>query len=215
MGSVGGGGGGDPKPLPPTPQEKELAKIGREKFRDFESRFIPMENRLIGQILGLGQPAEAQRLRGMAHTDVMRSSRSVNGIPGVDPSGGRAVGLNLDRLQDLTARDTAARGAAQEGAQQRYTGGLTNMVGLGRNLEGMGLANLKHSAALAGSRQIAESQSDYLSGQAVQGALGSAAGLAASAWFGRGNGIQEPPAPAPQVRTQRGGFDDRLITDIY
>ena len=199
MGSMGGSKSQEVKP---TEQEKELAKIGREKFLDFQQRFVPMENQLIAEIQGLGTPQEAQRLRGMANVDVMRNRPAVQGI---DPTSGRARGLELDSLTDLTGRDTAARQAAQIGARQRYTGGLTNAVTLGRDLEGAALKSLDNSAALANSRAIADSQADFAQGQQVSGALGSAAGIGAGLWYGRD---KVPQQDAPQgMRTARTGFD--------
>ena len=199
MGSLGGG----EKKAKPTAQEKELALIGREKFLDFEQRFKPMENQLISEIQGLGTPQEAQRLAGMANVDVMRNRPDTHGI---DPTSGRARGLELDSLTDLTGRDTAARQAAQIGARQRYTGGLTNMVTLGRGLEGAALKNLDSSAALATSREIAGSQADAAASQDMQSSLGSVAGLGAGLWYGRPKA--EPQQNAPQgVRTARSGLD--------
>lgn len=203
MGSMGGS---KSQKVEPTEQEKELAKIGREKYLDFQQRFVPMENRLIAEIQGLGTPQEAQRLRGAANVDVMRNRPDVQGI---DPTSGRARGLELDSLTDLTGRDTAARQAAQIGARQRYTGGLTNMVTLGRGLEGAALKNLDSSAALGTSRAIADSQANLDASQQTQSALGSAAGLGVGLWYGRDKTPQQDPAQG--MRTARTGFD----TTIY
>lgn len=202
MGSMGGSK--SPK-VKPTEQEKELAKIGREKYLDFQQRFVPMENRLIAEIQGLGAPQEADRMRGVAHADVMRNRPDTQGI---DPTSGRARGLELDSLTDLTGRDTAARQAAEIGARQRYRGGLTNMVTLGRGLEGAALKNLDSSAALANSRQLAESQADVYSRQQTSAAIGSAVGLGVGSWYGRDKSPQMDSGQG--MRTSRQGLDTTI-----
>jgi hypothetical protein len=203
MGSLGGS---KSQKVKPTEQEKELAKIGREKYLDFEARFVPMENQLIAEIQGLGTPQEAERLRGAANVDVMRNRQPV---AGVDPTSGRARGLELGSLADLTARDTAARNAAEIGGRKRYTGGLTNMVTLGRNLEGAALNNLESSAALETSRAMSESRGDYAAAQNQQSAIGSAAGLGVGLWYGRDRTPQQDAGQG--VNTTRTGFDTRIL----
>lgn len=193
MGSMGGGS----QKAKPTAQERELANIGREKYLDFEQRFVPQENELIAQILQLGTPAEAQRMRGAANVDVMQNRPVMTGL---DPTSGRARGLELESLSDLMNRDTAARQAAQIGATQRYTGGLTNAVTLGRNLEGAALKNLDTSAALESSRQLASDRANYYGNQNVQSALGSVAGLGAGLWYG---GRNQPAQQRPTTQAEQ------------
>jgi len=172
--------------VPETPEEIELAKIAMERWNDYKTRFIPVENIAIKDVMdNVNQPSEFGP--SMANlSSQMEFSRMEPGVTrgltlaGAGPGSGRFSGglmnLGLDR--------TASSGLGQVNAMGlQRTQNIQNMgslISMGQGQSAEALSGMGDIAAQAQRQAILDAQASA----AARAAIGQAVGTGAGMWYG-------------------------------
>lgn len=147
------GGGSDE--VEQSEYDKQLARIGESKWKEYQRTYKPVENAYMKRIKDLGSGVARARAAGDTASAVHSAFDQVGGrAPG---SGGHLLGLaqrNVGR-SDALGRGLAATDVA---STARMHQGMESIIAMGRNIENEGVAGLTRSAQIATARSYGQAQ---------------------------------------------------------
>lgn len=213
---------GGSKKVKPTKEERELARIGLERWGRYKSRYVPMEDRLIKRTVNSIDNPSGQA-EGMANVSTQQAFSPVEGqvTAGLTGRGARSgsgafigalTGLNRDRTTSSVSSQVAARGL-----QQRQ--GITNLqtlIGMGQGQAGGALEGMAGQASAANRQAIMDSRASAAARSAMLQIAGTAAGIGYGMYgspvagatpngnIPNGNTFQ-PTQPLPEGSVMKGG----------
>lgn len=199
------GGGGDNE-VKETRAEQQQSRIAIERWNDYQTRFAPLENRLMAEVRT--SPGEMDQAQGYANAaseqqfagarDDLRDNLFAGGL---NPSSGgyasRMTGLAADEALS-TGMNEAGIGQAMAD-QEAY--GLQGIVDLGRGNSSTAFQQYGESASSANQQAISDARNALQERLAMQNTLGQAAG-AATAY-----GLNRPSTGSQGAGLQSGLFD--------
>ena len=135
------GGGGDNK-IEETPEQRAQADVAMMQWKDYLSKYRPFEDAFMEDVDRMNTGQQYNQAAGLAavpvesefSTAVRDTSRAMVG-GGLNPNSGafRSNLSTLDRAKSTTKADNMNQ--AQVGQQNRYVGGISNIVRMGQGQE--------------------------------------------------------------------------------
>lgn len=161
-----------------TSTEKALASIGSEKYARFMEKFAPLEREFLGDIADQREERRAQQ--GMASTDMAIAASGVRQQAAEAlPQGGNALGLADTSLQTGQAVGLN-RAQLESDLDKQYVSDLDAATAKGAGVSGRAVSGLSTAAQAAAQRAAEDARMRLQNKQAMQQAVGTGLGLAAS-----------------------------------
>lgn len=186
---MSGGGGGSGR-VKETPEERVLAQIALERWNDYQTRFLPLENRLFGEVRSTeGEYAQASGFANAASAQAFdRNEPMIR--KALFGSGARAgSGQFMDALSEQAANEVLSEGMnqvdTQQGVADQEVRGLQNVAALGRGQAGTAQALQSGAASQAGRQAQVDAQISLQNGLNRQQGLGTVAGIGTAYGLGR------------------------------
>lgn len=183
-----GGGGGDNK-IEETAYEKQLSRIAKEKWDDYQRRWKPFETKAIKDVTGDTTSME-RMTAGKINADIAQSFQR-KAIEGIDPSSGRA--MMIGRTADLAEKAGRSQAMGTQQIRDTKAAGLKAAVDIGRGQSTSSQLGISQAAQTAVQNEISNAYDQFNEGNSYLSALSMAAG-AGTAWAGSGypNLFKEP-----------------------
>lgn len=183
-----GSGGGEVKE---TAEEQALAKIAAEQWNEYQSRFVPMENKFIEGVqqteddYAYAEGVGAGRVQEEA-SDAAKTYRGMATKTGAQPGSGKGISM----MSGLAAK-TGKAGAevvtdAHDAVDDLHNRGLMTAVQMGRGQAADAQLGLTEVASDASRKGIRDSYNRFTEGAANQQAVGQAAGIGLRAYEEKG-----------------------------
>lgn len=177
-----------------SPEEIELARIADERWTDYKTRFVPIENIAIQDTVdSLDNPSEfgpAMANLGAQSEFSALEGQAASGLTmrGAGPAGSGAFmetikGLNTDRVV------SSGQGQANSLGLQRTQGigNMQSLINMGQGQANTALSGLGDVASQAQRQSFLDAQASAASRAAIGGAVGTGAGMVAGNYdFGGG-----------------------------
>lgn len=135
------GGGGDNK-IEETPEQRAQADVAMMQWKDYLNKYRPFEDAFMEDVDRMNTGQQYNQVAGLAavpvesefSTAVRDTSRAMVG-GGLNPNSGafKSNLSKLDRAKSTTKADNMNQ--AQVGQQNRYVGGISNIVRMGQGQE--------------------------------------------------------------------------------
>ena len=135
------GGGGDNK-IEETPEQRAQAEVAMMQWKDYLNKYRPFEDAFMEDVDRMNTGQQYNQAAGLAavpvesefSTAVRDTSRAMVG-GGLNPNSGafKSNLSKLDRAKSTTKADNMNQ--AQVGQQNRYVGGISNIVRMGQGQE--------------------------------------------------------------------------------
>lgn len=179
-------GGGDGS-IEETEAEKAQASVATKRWADYENVFKPYEDKFISEVDSLNNTANMTRAENLAMSPLAKQFaqegmqiRKQMKSSGVNPNSGKAKSLNsaLADTQSSAEVDAGARGTAAQ--QDRYVGGLSNVVAMGQGQAGAAMQGLTDIAQTAQSNAYTKAQSDLSDRNNIRSGVGAVVGAGTS-----------------------------------
>lgn len=208
--------GSKPKMPGETAEQREMADIAAESYDDWRERWLPLQQSFFEDTLDVA-PRRRQALDTAATDYAQAFGQAQRGLEGrlqgsgAAPGSGRyamgLAGFANDRAQSF------GQGMADVDAliDDQYAQGLQALIDIGRGERTQALQGLSDAANLAQRRSLADAQNAFENRAAMQGAIGSAAGMA-TAYGLRG---QTPSGNTQMPRSSFDGITDGSLTPNF
>lgn len=181
------GGGG--QQVPETPEARALAEIASQRYEQYKSRFIPIENIAINKTTGdlINPPQIAQNVANIgtqtqfsnAQPGVTANLATRGARPGSGAFGLNMAGFNTDRAVSTGLGQANASGLQRTQALQN----MQNMVNIGQGQAGATLTGYGSLADAAARQSFIDAQA----AAAARGAIGQTVGAGLGAYYGTAN----------------------------
>lgn len=145
-------GGGSKDPAPKVhPEERELAKIAKEQWAEYKSKYVPLENEWMNEVAGYDSAQSHERARNLSiaefqHANPNRFAEMRDSVgAGNAYKGSGGFGEALKTMDNATQ----VSNKASLGVTDRYARGIESVIGIGQGVatEGlMGLGDVAESA---------------------------------------------------------------------
>lgn len=135
------GGGGDNK-IEETPEQRAQADVAMMQWKDYLSKYRPFEDAFMEDVDRMNTGQQYNQVAGLAAIPVesqfstaVRDTSSAMVGRGLNPNSGafKSNLSKLDRAKSTTKADNMSQ--AQVGQQNRYVGGISNVVRMGQGQE--------------------------------------------------------------------------------
>lgn len=135
------GGGGDNK-IEETPEQRAQADVAMMQWKDYLSKYRPFEDAFMEDVDRMNTGQQYNQVAGLAAIPVesqfsaaVRDTSSAMVSRGINPTSGafKSNLSKLDRAKSTTKADNMNQ--AQVGQQNRYVGGISNIVRMGQGQE--------------------------------------------------------------------------------
>jgi len=164
------GGGGDGK-IEETELEKAQAQTAVKRWGDYQNLFKPYENKFMGEVDGLNSEAKYQQASDLATSPLanqfaqegLRMQKEM-GASGINPNSGKRLSFESEVSGAQASAEVDASARANETQQDRYVGGLSNVVAMGQGQAGQAMAGMTDVAVSAQSNARQKAQNS-LSGR--------------------------------------------------
>lgn len=177
--------GSKPKAPGETAEQREMADIAAESYDDWRERWLPLQQTFFEDTLDVA-PRRPQALDSTATDYAQAFGQAQQGLEGrlhgsgAAPGSGRyamgLAGFANDRAQAF------GQGMADVDAliDDQYAQGLQALIDIGRGERAQALQGMSETADLAQGRALQDARNAFENRAALQGAIGSAAGMAAA-----------------------------------
>lgn len=176
----------DPSRMNESPYEKMLAEISEDKWGYYKNTGRKIENRHIANVQQMDNPANTNRVAGLATADAAGSAepqmRQVQGQlmrAGEAPNSGKFVSTVGGMRGAAAGQEATASLGAKMGVRDAKVRALEGVVGLGNSQAQTAQAGLMGAADIASAQAKSKAEMDTAERLSGYGAVGSAAGLAA------------------------------------
>jgi hypothetical protein len=173
-----GGGGGTKYTPKEHPEERELAKIAKEQWEDYKTRYIPIENEWMNTVSGLNSEAVHNSVAGQASAEFMQAHpdrvRQAQAGMGAGQASRRS---NMTEAVNTSANNLSQiKNKANLGITDRYVRGMESIIGIGQGQETSGLQGMTDVAEQAVQGRIENSKNRFKRDQGTLDGFGSLAG---------------------------------------
>mgnify|MGYP000190876854 CR=1 FL=1 len=182
-----GGGGGTKYKAKEHPEERELAKIAKEQWEDYRSRYIPIENEWMSNVSTLNNEGSHSAVRGMAASEFAHSNQDMlDQMRGATGGGDGYRKADLTPIFNKTANNLSQiKNKASLGVTDRYVRGMENIIGIGQGQQTEGLQGMTDVAEQAVQGRIENSKNRFKRDQGTLDGFGSMAGAATAYGLGK------------------------------
>lgn len=179
-----GGGGGD---IEETEAERAQAEVALKRWGDYENIFKPYENEFMDEVDDLNSEANYTRATELAISPLANQfAEEAMGIKkqmqasGVNPNSGKMKSFNsaVAGAQAGAEVDTASR--ATEAQQDRYIGGLQNIVAMGQGQAGQAMQGMTDIAVTSQQNARSQAQSALQDRDNIRSGVGAVVGAGTS-----------------------------------
>ena len=165
------GGGGGKVNIKDSEDQKELARIAREKWTLYQDEYVDLENQWMGKITKGNDAGEYAKAGGIGNLSTNSAyGRAMDQLisDGGNPS---RINANINHIAESSHQDRVGNVARmQVGQQDRYIAGLQNIANVGQGKEASALDSM-HDAADISARSARESARTNFSDQQSRGEL--------------------------------------------
>lgn len=174
-------GGGDSK-IEETEQQKALAEVSMKEWQYYLDKYRPFENAYMSDVERMNTTQQYNQVAGLAAVPVesefsgaVADTARAMTASGINPNSGAFKGQmdSLDRRKSMVKADSMSQ--AQLGQQNRYVGGIQNIVRMGQGqsteaVQGFGdMANMSGQKAQNDARNALQNRMDnaQIGGQVI------------------------------------------------
>jgi len=196
---------GSSKKIKETPEERELAKISKERWDRYKEKFIPVENKAIQQTIkdldtpsnqgpslaNLATQSQFSKLEGQVNKGLtLRGARLGSGA-----MTSSLAGLNIDRAASSAGGQVGALGLQRS----QSIANLQSLINMGGGYGSEGLTGLSTVADAAARQSFLDAQASAASRAALGNAVGTGVGMYAGSMYGGGYNqpVSTPPTAQP------------------
>lgn len=178
------GGGGE---IEETEAEKAQAKVAVARWNDYQEQFKPYEDQFMGEVDDLNSSANIDRAQTMAMSPLAQQFaqegaqiRSQMQSQGVNPNSGKAKSFNsaLTSTQAGAEVDAGSRGVSAQ--NDRYVGGLQNIVAMGQGQAGEAMQGMTDIAQSAQNNAATKAATDLSNTNNIRSGVGAVVGAGTS-----------------------------------
>lgn len=174
-------GGDKPKE---TAEEKALAEIGLERYQDYKTRFVPVENMAIDKVLtDLNKPADVGA--GWANTSTQMAFSKLEPqmtrgltLRGAEAGSGAFTGAVTGLVRDRTKASSLSQVNAGIFKRAQDINNLESLINIGQGQANSSLSGLTDVANAANRQAIIDAQAAAAARAAVGQTVGTVAGVA-------------------------------------
>lgn len=172
--------------------EKQLASVSAEKWNNFRTNYVPIENRYIERVDNLGSDAERSAVVGRGVANVEQAvDNATPGAPTVSGQIKRGLGLGAGR--------TAAAVSSADAVETRAQEGKLGLIKLGRGMDASGSVGMTRQAATETSRNIGQAEAAQSENQANANLAGNVAGIGLN-YYMKKPPVSNTPTYSPQAQ---------------
>lgn len=167
-----------------TPAEQSLQQMASQRMNDYQTRWLPLQQKLADTVTKMGQPGspELRQAQGRAVGDTMAAEREqenqIENAP--DGKGDRGAIMGVVGAGE---RRTAAAGTELNSAQamidKAYTEGLSSLMQTGRGVAQGAVTSGSQAAGISAQEAWGNAYNSATSRARMAGAIGSGLGMAA------------------------------------
>ncbi|HIE82778.1 MAG TPA: hypothetical protein EYQ00_02540 [Dehalococcoidia bacterium] len=173
-----GGGDGTKYTAKDHPEERELAKIAKEQWGEYKSRYIPIENEWMENVKGLDSEGAHEGTRGMAGAEFQHANP--DGVNRMQRGMGRGDAYRRSNAASVLTTSannlSQIKNRASLGVTDRYVRGMENVIGIGQGVKTQGLQGLTDVAEQSVQGRIENSKNRFTRDQGSLDSMGSLAG---------------------------------------
>ena len=191
------GGGGDNE-VKETAQEKALAEVAAQQYREYRTNGVPLEDAMIQRTEQTA--ADYDKVAGQTNADIQQAGDSLKNQriastmeSGVDASSGRAIMGSASDSRRVAVAGARAGVKSGQSVEDRELAGKQQMIAIGRGQATDSLNSMRQQAASAAGSAINDARLESESSNATGAAVGAAAGM----------GIAEYTRPATAQRVKQ------------
>lgn len=166
-----------------TEDEMELARIAGERWQQYQSVYVPAENKYIDEMRNYDNPDRMAQVAQAAQAGTRSAfSEAINAdignmtSAGINPQSGTFKAAISDNTSDMAAAETSNTTRTQQAIQDQKVKGLQNVVAIGMGKSGEALAGLNTTAAMSNQEARHQAVSDYNDDAANKQAIGTVVG---------------------------------------
>jgi hypothetical protein len=173
-----GGGGGGGQTAQSNPEEQALAQISQEKWDEYKTRYVPLENQWIDKVSHLNDGGYHNDAGALATNEVKAQYGAQTAGLADAMTGGRVGGSDyLNQANNITQ----ARNKANMAVTDRALKGTQDVIAMGQGQATQGLEGLSDVANASVDAQIRNNTNKFYANQGTQGMYGTIAGSAVAA----------------------------------
>lgn len=196
-----------------TPQQKAMAEHAVNLMNDYKSRWLPVQQKLAGQIEATGAEGSAARKEatGKAATDVQLQFGQAQGAleKGLSNSGA-AVGSSKSNLAiagtgaDIAKSKGMSGMIADQQIDDAYTQGLGALMATGQGKQATVANSLASQAQQSGFQSAADARASLAEREGTAGLVGQVAGYGLQSAMGSGPNFVKPQADGTYLNPNPG-----------
>lgn len=164
MGSMSG-----PEKQQPTESEKTLAAIADKEWKRFKGTYRPAENKFLDKVKKLGSPLERDRSAGRSAAEFS------NRMGAASPDAGLSEVLSREQVRGGGMATQLQHSDAT--TKERSDRASESAIGLGRDVQGVGVSGITRQGQLEQSAQLAELQAQGIKDAAISDTAGTFVGM--------------------------------------
>lgn len=182
-----------------TPEQKELARIGKERLEFYTKNYMPLEREFISEVRG-ALPSMQRQARGIVNADNMQAFAPAQQqveqaltTRGAKPGSGAFIGGTGGLASDRGSSRGQMMADVMQATRDQQQKNFSALTAQGQGQESIGLNALSGVANIANRQAMIDAEASRAARAAVGQAVGTGLGLAA--------GMYKKPAP------ERGSVD--------
>jgi len=193
------GGGSSAPEVKETAAERALAEVSAQKWQDYQTQFVPIENKYMSEVTDLNTQSNRDRVAANASANVATQSAGQLGLmqnqmfsQNLDPTSG-SFKTKSNALNNAIQKSQANAGLnARFGAENAYMQGVGNIVAMGNGQETAAMNSMGNLAQQASNQAIGDARNDFTKAQGDKQLVGSLVGAAGA--YGMNSGMFKPDA---------------------
>lgn len=186
--------GGGQTSIPQTPQEKALGDIAVQRWNDYQSRFVPIENQLIHQVQQTS--GNYDQVRGQSNASVQQAFAPKQAglennlfAQGITPGSGHFINTLASMGRDRALSQGTGQNEANLAVDNNYLKNMEGLVQMGQGQAATAISGLGSAAGRATNNAITRANTSFRNHQAALQLGGQVAGMGAA-----GTGLFDPAA---------------------
>jgi len=171
------GGDGGSTEVKETSAELEHAKVAAEQWNDYQTRFVPFENKYIEDVTA--DPAiKEQVVSGRVNADLAKQNNGAIPVGQINQIGSIVAS---DYVPKMAAAGSSAISAARGSVRDTQVQGMMSVINTGRGQASSAIDGMGTIAANAADQAQAEAESNWNRNSATESAIASGVGASAAA----------------------------------
>lgn len=168
-----------------TAEQKELARIGKERMDYYTQNYLPLERKFASEVRH-GLPLAQRQARGMANADTQQAFSAAQqpveaGLTnrGAGPGSGAFIGATGGLAADRGKSRGQLMGDVMQATRDQHYQNVSNLTASGQGQQAAALQGLSGVANIANRQAVIDAQASQAARAAMGQAVGTGVGLAA------------------------------------